>query len=288
MVRQNIEQDNELFKSTQHAEVVLVHFKAVSMEWLSNLDKKDKLLSFLQHISYHANIKVVVLLGPNHSCEETDFFALCKAWSESSMDSDAIYRTYNAIDQIMLNIMESSKLFISAHSGKVIFPLFSLTFACDVRIVADNYVVQNPEPKIGSIPKGAGAFFLPRFLGPSKAIDILLSSENIVAYDLLRMKLVDRVVPIDKLKGTAFEIAHHFACQPTTSLVAAKRLVNYSLKDLKQYLEYENEQLFCILNKHSIDHHQTSRRATTIEQTDGLIDHGSSRRSYPLGVGKGC
>jgi len=286
MAGQSIEQDNELFKSVQYENIALVHFKAVSMEWLSSLNEKGNLLSFFQHLSCHPSIKVVILLSPNHSCEENDFFALYKSWSESTNDRNAIYRTYNAINQIMLSIMESRNLFVSAQSGKMIFPLFSLSFACNSRIVADNYIVQNPEPKIGSIAKGAGAFFLPRILGPSKAIDILLSNKNIGAYELLRMKLVDRVVTFNKLKQTAFEIAHKFTGQPTSSLVTVKRLVNYSLKDLRPYLEYENKQLSRILVNHSASHRPMSHGATTIEQADGLAGHEYSRRSYPLGVGK--
>jgi len=64
--------------------------------------------------------------------------------------------------------------------------------------------------------------------------------------ELLRMKLVDRVVPFNKLKQTAFELAQRYTCQPSSSLAAVKRLVDYSLKDLKYYLEKATSSTSCL------------------------------------------
>ena len=148
----------------------------------------------------------------------------------------------------MLRIVDSDKFYISAQSGKVILPFFALGFACDYRIAADNLVVQNPAPKLGLIPKGAGAFFLTRMLGPAKAEEILLSSEDMNAYELLQLKLVSKVVPFNKLRSAALEEARKFSGKSGTSLSGVKRLVNHSLGDLKDYLGFENEQLVQILN----------------------------------------
>ena len=164
------------------------------------------------------------------------------------MDSDEILRMCNALDQIMLGIIESTKFFILAQSGITILPFFTSGFACDYRIVGDNFVVQNPMPKIGLFPKGAGAFFLTRIVGSAKAEEILLSDKDMDAYQLLQLKLADKIVPFSQLRYAALETARTFSGKSGASLTGVKRLVNYSLKDLKDYLEFENEQLLQILN----------------------------------------
>jgi len=248
MVTQNIEQDNELFKSKQRKNVALVSFKAISIESLSSLEEKQKLLSYFDYLSCNPSIKTVILRSPNTSLDKNNFLGSFHLWSASKTSSYEMLRICRTFDQIMLKIIESNKLFISAQSGKVIFPFFGFSLACDYRVVAENFVLQNPEVKVGLIPKGAEAFFFSRILGPSKTIEILLSDKDINAYELLRLKLVDRVVSFNKLRHTALETARNFASKPVTSLLGVKRLVNYSLNDLNSYLEFENEQLFKFLN----------------------------------------
>jgi len=249
MVPRNIEQDNELFEGKRYESIVSVYFKEVPMLWLSSLENKEKLLSYFEQIECVPSTKAVILYELNGSLDQKRYFELYDWWRESGIYSDAIRRIYNAIDQVMLRIVNSSKIFISVQSGKVILPFFTSNFACDYRIVADNLVVQNPAPKVGKVPNGACAYFLTRILGPTKAEDILLSSKGINAYELLRLKLVDKVVSFNKLSSAALDIAKKFSDKSDTSLVGVKRLVNYSLKDLKDYLEYENEQLIKIFNK---------------------------------------
>jgi len=249
MVAQNIEQDNELFEGKQYESIVSVSFKEVPMLWLSSLEKKEKLLSYFDQIECVPSIKAVILHEQNGSLDQKRYFELFDWWRESKIDSNYIQRIYRAIDQVILRIVDSNKFFVSAQSGKVILPFFTSNFACDYKIVADNLVVQNPAPKVGRIPNAAGAYFLTRILGPTKAEDILLSSKDINAYELLRLKLVDKVVSFNKLSCAALDIAKKFSGKSSTSLVGVKRLVNYSLKDLKDYLEYENEQLIKVLNK---------------------------------------
>jgi len=248
MATQRYEEDNELFEAKQYEGVVFISLKEVPLLWMSSLEKKEELLCYLDRIECAPAIKALVLHEPNRSLSQDRYFELHDWWTKSKIDPDAVQRICRALDQFMLRIVDSDKFYISAQSGKVVLPFFTSSFACDYRIVADNLVVQNPAPKVGLIPKGAGAFFLTRMLGPAKAEEILLSSEDIKAYELLRLKLVNKVVPFNKLRSSALETARKFSGKSGTSLAGVKRLVNHSLKDLKDYLGFENEQLTQILN----------------------------------------
>ena len=58
---------------------------------------------------------------------------------------------------------------------------------------------------------------------------------------------MDEVVPANKLKERALSKVWEFAQQPRRSLSGIKRLMNYSLSDLKDYLDVENEILSKII-----------------------------------------
>ena len=248
MATQHLEQDTELFETKQYDDIIFVSFKEISLLWLSSLEKKQQFLSYFDRIERVPSIKAVILYETHSPQDQKSYSELYDLFAQSNIDSDAIIRMCNALDQIMLSIIESTKLYILAQSGRILLPIFTTGFACDYRIVGDNLVVYNITPEIGLPPKGAGGFFLPRIVGPARTEEILLSGEDMNTAQLLRLKLVDRVVPSDKLKEAALETAKNYTGQTGESLAGVKRLVNYSLKDLKSYLEYENEQLIHLLN----------------------------------------
>ncbi len=148
----------------------------------------------------------------------------------------------NAVDQFILKLREINQLVIHTDSGKVIPMFLNVILACDYRIVAVNTVFQNPCLRYGLAPKG-GAYFLYKFVGFSKAYEILLSEKDITANEALRLGLVDKVVPLSELQGEALKIAENFALKPTSSVRCIKRLLNFHLKDLEEYLAYESREI---------------------------------------------
>ncbi len=158
------------------------------------------------------------------------------------MDTNAALKMLHAVDQFILKLREMDQLVIHTLSGKVIPMFLNVSLACDYRIVADNTVFQNPCIRYGLIPKG-GAYFLYKFLGFSKAFIILLSEEDITANEALKLGLVDKVVPLSELQGRALKIAENFAHKPTSSVRCIKRLLNFHLKDLGEYLAYETQEI---------------------------------------------
>jgi enoyl-CoA hydratase/carnithine racemase len=134
---------------------------------------------------------------------------------------------------------------LSFHAdGGNVLPLFlNISLACDYRIVADNTVFQNPCLEYGLVPKGGGAFFLSKILGASGALRLMLSEEDITAGEALKLGLVDEIVAVNELRNVALKVAEDFARKPSRSLRCSKRLLNYSFKELREYLEFETDEL---------------------------------------------
>ena len=80
-------------------------------------------------------------------------------------------------------------------------------------------------------------------LGFRNARKILMSDEDIKAPEALKLGIVDQVVPYHILEESAIQKAQHLAKLPTCTLVGIKRLINYSMKDLKDYLDMESQEM---------------------------------------------
>ena len=70
-----------------------------------------------------------------------------------------------------------------------------------------------------------------------------MSNEDINAPEALELGMVDQVVPYHQLEESAIEVAQRLAKMLTPSLLGIKYLVNYSVKDLKDYLDVECQEL---------------------------------------------
>jgi enoyl-CoA hydratase len=76
-----------------------------------------------------------------------------------------------------------------------------------MRIAADSAKLGQPEAKLGLIPGYGGTQRLPRLIGTSAALKLLLTGEIINAPEALRLGLVDEVVPAAELRFRGLQIA---------------------------------------------------------------------------------
>jgi 2-(1,2-epoxy-1,2-dihydrophenyl)acetyl-CoA isomerase len=223
--------------------VLLLNLKDKIMFRATNIKAKSVILDYLDQVSRTDAIKVVLIVSFPKKSGREEYFEFYNQVIKAEFDFNVVYKLFHAVDDIILKIKEINQIVIHVESGNVL-PLFlNISLACDYRIAADNTVFQNPCLEYGLVPKGGGAFFLSKILGVSKAYKMMLSEEDVRAEEALKLGLVDEVVPLAELKETALKVAGQFARKPVSSLRCCKRLLNYSFKDLREYLEFETEEL---------------------------------------------
>jgi 2-(1,2-epoxy-1,2-dihydrophenyl)acetyl-CoA isomerase len=154
----------------------------------------------------------------------------------------------NAFDQLILKILRLNKPVVHANCGEVISLFLSMSLACDYRIIATHTIFPKPYFELEALPKGGGAFFLCKMLGYNRAKQLLMSEKKINALEALDVGIVDRVVPFRGLEETAIQAARDFTRRSLRSLVGVKRLINYNLKDIEDYLEFESYELLKTIN----------------------------------------
>jgi 2-(1,2-epoxy-1,2-dihydrophenyl)acetyl-CoA isomerase len=118
----------------------------------------------------------------------------------------------------------------------------NLALACDLRIASDRASFGESFVRIGLHPDWGGTYTLPRLVGLSKALELCWLGDMIDAAEALRIGLVNRVAPHEKLAEETRALAERLAAAPQTSVLAAKRLLRASPGwSLEQCLDAEIE-----------------------------------------------
>jgi len=247
----NLDKDCEFFTAERLDEIIILRLKENLLFRATDLSERDKVIDYLDKISTMDSIKIVVIMSSQEVKGSEEYFDFYRQVLSSRFYEKDVHRLHNVFTQIILKIVELNKIVLHANSGKVISLFLNFSLACDYRIVADNTVFQNPYQKLGLVPIGGGAFFLSRRLGRSKALEILLSDTDISADEAMKLGIVDKVVPQEELEKAAVDTARYFAQKPARSLAGLKKLINYSMIDLKDYMAIEYKELIRVLENGS-------------------------------------
>lgn len=142
---------------------------------------------------------------------------------------------------------------IAAVNGAAIGAGCDLACMCDIRIAAENARFGETFVSLGLIPGDGGAFFLPRVVGFSKALELAFTSRVIDASEALRIGLVSEAVPPEKLMERCMEVALEISRHPSRTLRLAKRLFLFAQnKSMEETLELSAA--FQALCHHSSEH----------------------------------
>lgn len=134
-----------------------------------------------------------------------------------------------------------SKPIIAAVNGFALGGGLELALLCDIVIASEAAKFATPEIKIGSFPGDGGTQRLPRLVGKSFAMQMVLTGEMVDAALAERKGLVSEVVAADRLLPRALEIAAAIAAKSVAITPYAKRAVLAAFEtDLQTGLQVEH------------------------------------------------
>jgi enoyl-CoA hydratase len=136
---------------------------------------------------------------------------------------------------------------IAAINGDALGQGLELALSCDIRLASAQARFGLPQVARGLIPMDGGTQRLPRIIGRSKALELLLTAETISAEEALEIGLVSKVVPPEKLAGEVEALAENIAAKGPLALRYIKEAVNKGLDmTLEQGLRLEADLYFLL------------------------------------------
>jgi 2-(1,2-epoxy-1,2-dihydrophenyl)acetyl-CoA isomerase len=129
---------------------------------------------------------------------------------------------------------------IAAINGPAAGAGFSLALACDLRITSSSAFFACAYGRIGASPDGGMTYFLPRIVGPSRAVEILLQDPNMTPDEALAEGIVTEVVEPDELMDRARAMAEKLAAKAPYYVKMVKALCGQSIENsLTEHLQLE-------------------------------------------------
>jgi len=181
------------------------------------------------------DVRVIVLTGAGRAfCAGQDLKG--RTPEKKGSLGASLRERYNPI---ILRLRRTEKISIAAVNGVAAGAGCNLALATDLRIAAEEATFVQAFSRVGLAPDCGGSIVLPRLVGFSKAMELLLLAEPVDACEAQRIGLVAKVVPAGELAEAARATAEKIAKGPR-SIGLIKRAVNRAMmRDLADQLDYE-------------------------------------------------
>lgn len=194
----------------------------------------DELGEALLAFDLDASIGSIIVTGSEKAfAAGADISAMADYDHMEAFHRQHISRNWETIRQVR-------KPVIAAVAGFALGGGCEVAMMCDVVLAADNARFGQPEIKIGIVPGAGGTQRLPRAIGKSKAMELLLTGKFMTAEDAERAGLVSRVIPLANLMEEALALCAQINAQSQPSVMMIKELVNESFESgLSTGVRYE-------------------------------------------------
>ncbi len=189
-----------------------------------------------------APLRALIVTGSGKAfCSGGDVNWFKEGVSSEEIDLPAqVRRGADALHMAIVDLRRIPYPVICAVNGPAAGAGFSLALACDIRISSEDAFFACAYGRIGASPDGGMTYFLPRVVGPSRALEILLNDPNMTAEDALAEKLVSEVVAPEELMDRARAKAEKLAAKAPHYVRMAKILAGQSIENnLTEHLQLE-------------------------------------------------
>ena len=192
-----------------------------------NLEFMEDLNAAIEEVRRDDEIKVVI----TRSALDRFFSAGAdiKAFASGTPESNARMVAY--AHEVLFKIQRTPKIFIAAIAGHALGGGLEIALAHDLRFGAEGeYKLGLPEVTLGLLPGNGGTQRLPRLIGRSKALDLMITGRTVSPQEAYELGILDRLYPADELLAKAEEYAQALAAGATKAIGLIKLAVNEGLE----------------------------------------------------------
>ena len=227
---------NVLLEVKEHVGIITIN-RPKALNAL-NADVMGELLDIVQKADADPEIYVMIVTGAG----DKSFVAGADIGEMSTMTAEQgkIWGAYG--NKVMLSIENAAKPVIAAVNGFALGGGCELAMACDIRIASENARFAQPEAGLGITPGFGGTQRMPRLVGRSKAMELILTTNQIKAAEAKEIGLVSKVVPQAELMDEAMKLAKDICKNAQVAVRQCKACINHGLQtDILTGASYEAE-----------------------------------------------
>ena len=191
-----------------------------------NKQTNTELDSAVDELLANPEVKVIIITGGGQQ-----FFVAGADVGEirdlvKARDAAAAEATLAFGHSVFNKIEQSSKPVIAAINGFCLGGGLELAMSCHIRICGDRARLGQPEINLGIIPGWGGTQRLPRLVSKGKAIEIILTGDQITAQEAKALGLINLVVPGDAVLRQAKGLAGKLVAKSAVAMAAALAAIN--------------------------------------------------------------
>jgi enoyl-CoA hydratase/carnithine racemase len=172
-------------------------------------------------------VKVVVV----RSASERFFSAGAdvKAFNENAVESNM--EMIRLSHETLSSLASIPKVFIAEINSHALGGGLEIALACDLRFAAEgDYKLGTPEVTLGVLPGNGGTQRLPRLIGWSRALDLMVTGRTVSPTEALELGILNDLFPADELRERTFEYASALASGATRAIGHIKLAVHEGLE----------------------------------------------------------
>ncbi|OLL20285.1 MULTISPECIES: enoyl-CoA hydratase/isomerase family protein [unclassified Rhodococcus (in: high G+C Gram-positive bacteria)] len=184
-------------------------------------------------------VRVVVLTGAGDRafCSGVDLGSISNA-DRTLTPLERKSQLYEEIHRVARAVEALDKPLIAAINGVAVGAGLDMALMCDMRIMSSTAKLSEGYVRVGLTPGDGGAYYLPRLVGTSKALELLLTGDFVDAAEAHRIGLVNRVAPAESFAEETQKFAESIAAHAPVTVRMIKRITYQSADaDLRTALD---------------------------------------------------
>ena len=204
------------------------------------LNRPDRLNSFtaamhgevrvaLDAVSGNPDVRCLVLTGAGRGfCAGQDLSDRAVAPGDAPVDLGASIESY--YKPLLLRLRGLDMPTICAVNGVAAGAGANIPFVCDLVFAARSASFIQSFSKIGLIPDCGGTWWLPRLIGPARAMGLALLGDKLAAAQAEEWGLIWRCIEDDELMPTVLAVAKQLAAGPTRGYVRTRQAIDSAMQ----------------------------------------------------------
>lgn len=244
--------ENADLRSYPEGDFLIIEIKQNAFEIVTDLTESSHLFDLLALVNNDPEMKGVFLVNHPGCFSEAEYEAylrkILKIKDEEEVDSLTTHdrksirkRQINILNHFILSAFKMQKLIVIGLQGCVVTPFMGASLAADLRFASEDMSFSLAHITFGLHPSGALPYLLPKYVGLSRAKDLLFRGGQIDAKEALKLGLVSEILPTENFPQACIQELKRMPPIDLHLIKITKQLMNIYAGELEHYFEFESK-----------------------------------------------